>query len=37
MTNAELGIPEYDVRKVKPKSTYKKPQSIKQLEVDYKV
>lgn len=37
MTNAELGIPEYAERKKRKASIYKKPQSIKQLEADYKV
>lgn len=37
MTNAELGIPEYSVRKKrKPKPRYVKPDSIKKLEQDYK-
>ena len=38
-TNAELGFPEYKVRKVpkKKKVVYVKPQSLKQLCVDYKI
>lgn len=36
MTNAELGLPEYTVRKLKkPKPRYIKPQSIIQLQEDY--
>lgn len=35
-SNAEYGFPEYKVRKKKKKSTYVKPESIKQLEIDYK-
>lgn len=35
-TNAEMGFPEYTIHKKRKKSTYVKPQSIKQLEIDYK-
>ena len=35
-TNAEMGFPEYKIPKKRKKSTYVKPQSIKQLEIDYK-
>ena len=35
MTNAELGIPEYKVRKVSKKKPYSKPDSIKLFEKQY--
>ena len=35
MTNAELGIPEYKVRKVSKKKPYSKPDSIKEFEQTY--
>jgi len=36
ISNAQLGIPEYKVRKKpKPRSTYKKPQSIKDFEIEF--
>jgi hypothetical protein len=37
MTNAELGIPEYKVRKVRKKKPYSRPDSIKQFEKEYDI
>lgn len=37
LTNAELGIPEYKVRKQRKQKPYQKPDSIKEFEWEYDI
>ena len=37
LTNAELGIPEYKVRKQRKAKPYQKPDSIKEFEWEYNI